>query len=216
VTVLYPAFLDLQGRSCVVVGGGSIATRKIEALLECGADVAVIAPRVTDAVHDAARAGKLSWMSREYRRGDLRSAFLAIAATDSAIVNSTVVADAKADRVLVGSVDSGTGADFASAAVARRGELAVAVSSGGRSPGFARYLRDELETFVDDRVAAYEVVSELRASGDAPNAAALHRAIDPDVTAALARGDRELARGLLRDRLTDERRAVSPSTSGAE
>src|SRR5688572_6812359 len=108
-TALYPAFLNLHGRSCVVVGAGAIATRKIEALLECGASVAVIAPRATETVRDAARLGKLTWLQRAYCSGDLTGAFLAIAATDSTLVNSTVVADARTARVLVGSVDGGSG-----------------------------------------------------------------------------------------------------------
>jgi precorrin-2 dehydrogenase/sirohydrochlorin ferrochelatase len=174
----------------------------VASLLDCGALVTVIAPLAQPELRQRAERGEIEWHARPYRRGDLSDALLAMAATDSGAVNEAVVRDARSLGVLVGAVDGTPGADFASAAVIRRGDLTLAVSTGGTSPAFAAWLRRELETLVDDRLPLLELLAEVR-----PLIAG--RDLDPDWASSLAepiptlvaRGEREQARTLLAYRL---------------
>jgi precorrin-2 dehydrogenase/sirohydrochlorin ferrochelatase len=160
----YPAFLDLQGRLCVVVGGGQVAERKVSGLLECGARVRLIAPEASPTLEAWAKEGRVGWEGRPYREGDLAGAFLAIAATDAPEVNEAVAGEAAARRVLLNVADVPRLCTFIAPAVIRRGKVTLAVSTGGLSPALARRLRQELE---QSRALQYadlaELVSQLRA-----------------------------------------------------
>ena len=140
----YPALLDLEGKRCVVVGGGEVAERKVQSLLECGAQVVVIAPQATQAIGDLARQGRIGLSVKSYTRGDLGGALLVIAAA-TPDVNARVAADAKRDRVLVNAVDDPEHCDFIVPAVARRGPVLIAISSHGASPALSRRLRQLIE-----------------------------------------------------------------------
>ena len=141
----YPVFLDLKGRPCVVVGGGEVAERKIAGLLECGARITVVSPEVTHGIRANADAGEIQWEAREYAEGDLKGAFLAIASTDDEGVNRAVFEEASRDRVVLNVVDRTALCSFIAPAVVRRGEVTVALSTGGASPALARKLRETLE-----------------------------------------------------------------------
>ena len=141
----YPVFLNLQGRPCIVVGGGVIAERKARYLLECGATVTVVSPDVTEQVATWAREGRLTWRPRRYRGGDLRDAFLAIAGTDDASVNEDVAAEAERERVLLNVVDAPPLCGFIAPAIVERGPVTVAISTSGASPALARRLRERME-----------------------------------------------------------------------
>ena len=134
----YPVVLRLSGRRCVVVGGGRIAARKVEGLLAAGADVTVIAPEI-----DPGIAG-VQIERRAYRSGDLDGAWLAITATGDPGVDGQVYADGEVAGVLVNSADDPEHCAFTLPAVARQGSITVAVSTGGRSPAYAVWLRDRL------------------------------------------------------------------------
>lgn len=134
---LYPAFLDLSGKRCVVVGGGAVARRKAEALAEAGARVVVIAPQV-----DPALTGMAEVVSREYRAGDLEGAWLAVAATDCAEANRQVAADGDAAGVWVNVADRSAPSSFIVPAGVRRGPITIAVSTAGASPALAAKVRD--------------------------------------------------------------------------
>jgi precorrin-2 dehydrogenase / sirohydrochlorin ferrochelatase len=204
--VSYPAFLRLVGRRCVVIGGGRVGERKALALAAAGAVVTVIAPSVGEALRDAADRGTLCVELREYRSGDIGGALLAIAATDRPELNARVVADARTANVFVNSVDDPETGDFTVPATVRRGGVTVAISTGGKSPAFARHLREALEEWLTaDRVALLELLSEVRreliAVGQNPPPERWRQAVDVEVTRALERGDADGARRRLLETL---------------
>jgi len=142
---LFPMFLKLDGRRCLVVGAGKIGESKIRSLLIAHADVHVVAPTATAAVAAWVRAGVVSWEAREFRREDLDSLFLVVAATASVDVNDEVFRQARQQRILCNVVDDPERCDFYYGAVVRRGALQVAISTAGQSPALAQRLRRELE-----------------------------------------------------------------------
>ena len=141
---LFPMFLKLTARRCVVVGAGAIAESKIESLLEAEAQVTVVAPEALPRVRAWAEGGDIVWVKREYREGDLAGAFLAVAATASPEVNRAVFAEAQERGVLVNAVDDPPFCDFYFPSVVRRGELQIAISTAGESPALAQRLRKEI------------------------------------------------------------------------
>jgi siroheme synthase-like protein len=144
----YPIFLDLRGRPVVVVGGGTVAARKTRGLLAANAAVTVVSPAVSPLIQRLAKAGRLKWVRRRYRAGDLRGAHLAVAATDDQAVNARVCAEARRRRALVNCVAPPAAGDFIVPSVLRRCGLAIAISTGGASPALARHLRRELEQYL--------------------------------------------------------------------
>jgi siroheme synthase-like protein len=161
----YPVALELSGRRCVVTGGGREAEVKARALLDADADVVVIAPRVTDGLDDLVRRGELAHLARRYRPGDLRGAFLVIAADSDRTVRAAVFAEAEAERVLCNAVDDVEHCHFAVPSIVRRGELLFAISTGGRAPALAKRLRRRLtEQFGWQWEALVDVLGEVRAA----------------------------------------------------
>lgn len=142
---LFPMFLKLEGRSCLVVGGGKIGESKIRSLLTAGARVRVVAPSVTRAVSRWAGAGILEWSAQEFQPNDLAAAFLVIAATSSVEVNDFVYREARRRNVLCNVVDDPDRCDFYYPSVVRRGDLQIAISTGGSSPALAQRLRRDFE-----------------------------------------------------------------------
>jgi precorrin-2 dehydrogenase / sirohydrochlorin ferrochelatase len=143
----FPVFLDLRGRRCLVVGGGEIGERKTRALLECGARVTIVSPLLTPGLAALAASGRLVHRARPFVRSDPRGCALAVAATGDPRVDRVVAAAARRWRALVNVVDRPQHCDFIVPAVLRRGELQIAVSTGGRSPAIAREIRRRLERF---------------------------------------------------------------------
>ncbi|MEG9436078.1 bifunctional precorrin-2 dehydrogenase/sirohydrochlorin ferrochelatase [Edaphobacter sp. HDX4] len=141
---LFPLFLKLTGRSCVVIGAGQLAESKIESLRAADASVTVIAPRVNERISGMAEAGEISLQRRPYQTGDLDGAFLVVAATDDPAVNRAVFAEATAGGVLCNAVDDPPFCDFYFPSVVRRGDLQIAISTAGNSPALAQQLRKEL------------------------------------------------------------------------
>jgi precorrin-2 dehydrogenase/sirohydrochlorin ferrochelatase len=141
---LFPIFLKLAGRPCVVIGAGNIAESKIESLLTAEARVTVVAPEASERVRAWAAADDLTWFAREYRQGDLVGAFLVVAGTATPAVNRAVFAEAAARDILCNAVDDPPFCDFYFPSVVRRGELQIAISTAGESPALAQRLRKEL------------------------------------------------------------------------
>ncbi len=141
----FPMLVNLTGRKCLVVGAGKVAAAKIEGLLLCGADVVVVSPRAVAAIQRLARNGRLVWRRKAFSQRDVQGKFLAIAATDSDKTNAAVFRVCTARGVMCNSVDDPEHCDFIYPAVARRGALQIAISTGGRSPALAARLRRELE-----------------------------------------------------------------------
>ena len=160
----YPAFIDVRGRRCVVVGGGALGEEKVVKLLECDARVIVIASEVTPVVERMAAEGKIEWVRREYRRGDLAQAFIAIASTDNDDLDRQIYAEAEERNVLLNVVDVTHLCTFIAPSVARRGEVTVATSTGGASPALARTFREKLES---SRILEYADLAPVLARGRA-------------------------------------------------
>jgi len=142
---LFPFFLKLEGRRCLVVGAGEIGESKIASLLEAGGTVQVVAPHATGRVEEWARGGKLQWLTREFLDSDLAGCFLVIAATSSSELHARIYGLARKQGVLCNVVDVPELCDFYYPAVVRRGLLQIAVSTGGESPALAQRLRKQLE-----------------------------------------------------------------------
>src|SRR5207237_5299025 len=143
---LFPMFVKLEGRSCLVVGAGTVGEPKIRSLLDASASVRVIAPRTTSVVAGWAQAGTITWEAREFNTSDLDGVFLVIAATSSREVNEAIFLDAQRRNVLCNVVDDPEHCDFYYPAVVRRGDLQLAISTAGESPALAQKLRRELES----------------------------------------------------------------------
>ena len=140
----YPAFLNIEGKHCVVFGGGIAAEGKISKLQDAGAKVTVVSPQLTHAIHNSVQQGHLSWQAREYQPGDLAGAFLGIAATNVRSVNQCIFQEAEELGVLLNVVDEPAQCSFIAPALVKRGPVTVAISTGGASPALARKLREEL------------------------------------------------------------------------
>ena len=145
---LFPIFLKLTGRPCIVIGAGKLGESKIESLQAANARVTVIAPRASERIVSMAEAGEVTWHQREYAAGDLTGQFLVVAATDVAAVNRAVFAEAEANGVLINAVDDPPFCDFYFPSVVRRGDLQIAISTAGASPALAQRLRKELNALL--------------------------------------------------------------------
>jgi precorrin-2 dehydrogenase/sirohydrochlorin ferrochelatase len=159
----YPVFLNLAGRRCTVVGGGTVGERKVEGLLESGANVTIISPRLTERLESLVKDGAVRHVAREYRTGDLVDTDLAFATTDDGALNARIYADAREKGIWINAADDPSHCDFILPAVIRRGELIVGVSTGGASPALTRAIREDLEEyFTEDFEQLVQVAAEVR------------------------------------------------------
>jgi precorrin-2 dehydrogenase/sirohydrochlorin ferrochelatase len=140
----YPICLNLQGKMCLIAGGGPVAQRKAADLIAAGAAVTVISPELTSQLRDWADAGNLKWYSRQYQQGDVQGFFLVFCATDSAEVNRGIAQEAQIIGVLANVADDPELCSFTVPATMRQGDLTIAVSTNGKSPAVAREVRKEL------------------------------------------------------------------------
>jgi precorrin-2 dehydrogenase/sirohydrochlorin ferrochelatase len=151
-TPLFPVFLKLNGRRCLVVGGGAIAAQKLPGLIEAGADVTIVAPKLSAGVLRLVKPGQARWIEREFESDDIDGALLVVAATGDPDVNECIFRAATSRGILCNAVDEPERCDFYYPAVVRRGDLQIAISTNGKSPALAQRLRAELEAHFD---AAY-------------------------------------------------------------
>jgi precorrin-2 dehydrogenase / sirohydrochlorin ferrochelatase len=142
---LFPAFLKLEGRRCLVVGAGPVAEEKIESLLRADAKVFVVAPKVTTRIGEWAASKKITLARRKFRPADLRGIFLVVAATSSPAAHAKIFELARRRSVLCNVVDDSAHCDFYYGSVVRRGMLQIAISTEGRSPALAQRIRKNLE-----------------------------------------------------------------------
>ena len=155
--------IGLQSRQAVVIGGGTVAARKVEGLLAADAQVKVISPALVPELKVLVDVGAITCLKRDYQDGDLEGAFLVIAATDDLSVNQAVWAEAKERGCLINVVDDPEHCTFILPAILQRGEMSVAVSTGGGSPALARRLRERLEDFIGPEYGTLtEIMAELR------------------------------------------------------
>lgn len=159
----FPIHLNIQKQSCLVVGGGLVGTRKVISLLKCGARVTVVSPAATETLTDLARNNQVELVLRAYRSEDMPGKFLVIGATDDEALNQRLHADAKACHVLCNIADRPEICDFILPATVERGDLVITVSTGGKSPAFAKSLRRELEkTYGPEYALFLELMGAVR------------------------------------------------------
>lgn len=159
----YPINIDIRGKSVIIVGGGAVAERKCRTLLEAGAKVTVIAPRLTRELRCFLEKGKILNLAREYRRGDLAGAFLVFAATGDRAISNAVAEDAAEWHIPANIADMPEKSDFTTPASVARGELLLTVSTGGRCPVLAREVRQELEArYGDEYTEVLRIMGAVR------------------------------------------------------
>jgi siroheme synthase-like protein len=198
----FPIYLEMAGRRCLVVGGGEVAERKVASLLEAGAKVAAISPEATDNLLRWSMENRIEFIARRYQAGDLADYDLVFVATDEPDVTTQVSNEGHRLGVWVNAADDPAHCDFILPSVLRRGDLTVAVSSGGRSPALARVIREELELYFTEEYAllaqlAAEVRGELRARAITAPIETWRRALSGEVRQLLMRGDLARAKTLL-------------------
>jgi len=191
----YPAFLNLEDRDCIVIGGGAVAAQKVKVLVECGARVQVVSPTIHPDISAVADKGLLTIVPREFTPSDLDDAFLVIAASDDNRVNRTVAREARQRRILVNVVDDPRVSDFIVPSSVRRGPLTVAISTMGYSPALSRKLRVFLEELIGEEYEALVPVigtirEDLKGQGTTVDPEKWQEALDLELLTRLARAGR--------------------------
>lgn len=159
----YPIFLDLRVHSCLVIGGGTVAERKVESLLRARGQVAVISPTCTAQLRSWAKTGAITLYERPYRPGDLQGFSLVFAATNDEALHARIAVEAKEAGVLLNVVDRPALCSFIVPAVVSRGDLTLAISTGGASPALAKKIRQTLEeNFGSEYAVALQLLARVR------------------------------------------------------
>lgn len=203
----YPIFLNIQGKKCVVIGGGKVAFRKVKTLLEHGANVEVISPDLCPELNELAEAKTISVFRQNYEPRVLKGAVITIAATNKKDINQKVADEARKQGVLVNVVDNLELSDFIVPSYFHRGDLTIAVSTAGLSPALARKIRSKLEQNFSEEYASLtglieEVRTELKQKGIIINGNTWQEALDLDLLLKLLEaGLREQAKVTLLDKL---------------
>lgn len=160
---LFPINLNLRDRKCLVVGGGSVAERKVRGLLQCGADIWVVSPELTEYLQKLAEEDAINVVNRQYTTDDLHGCSLVISAVDDSAVNSRVADDCFERNIPVNVVDDPARCSFTVPSVLRRGSLCVTVSTDGKSPLLARKIRERLEELFGEEYAEFlDLMGEIR------------------------------------------------------
>ncbi|HJT37732.1 MAG TPA: bifunctional precorrin-2 dehydrogenase/sirohydrochlorin ferrochelatase [Actinomycetota bacterium] len=186
-TTGYPAILMLDGRLGVVIGGGAVGERKVRTLLDAGARVKVVTPEATPRLKKLAADDRIELIERPYARGDLKGAAVVIASTDERDVNQAIYEEATDEGVPVNVVDDPPHCTFIAPSIVRRGDLMIAISTGGTNPAIAVRIRERLEKEFGPEYEAYlELIKRLKAEVDqAPTqqarADAWYRVVDSNV-----------------------------------
>ncbi|MEJ2164848.1 MAG: bifunctional precorrin-2 dehydrogenase/sirohydrochlorin ferrochelatase [Desulfobacterales bacterium] len=141
----YPINLDIQNRNCLVVGGGGVGTRKVITLLNCGANVTVVSPEISEQLRKLERSPGLTLKQRPYRSGDMEGMFLVIGATDDETLNRQISRDAEERGTLCNIADRPEICNFILPSIVQRNDLVITISTSGRSPALAKKLRKSLE-----------------------------------------------------------------------
>ncbi len=176
-TSYYPVYLNLRGRRCVIIGGGTVSEGKIARLLDSGARVCVISPDATPGIRQFVADGSVRWEQRKYRDGDLEGAFIAIAATNVREVNRQIFEEANQRGVMLNAVDDPPNCSFIAPSIVQRGPVTLAISTGGVSPALARKLRESLQT--SDDLAWSDLASTMAVARSHLREVGLLSTIDP-------------------------------------
>ncbi len=206
----YPILINIQDKKCLVVGGGEVALRKTQTILEHGANVVCVSPAFCTELNTLSERGTIRTVRREYESQDLDDVYLVIAATDDAEVNEKVATEARKKKVLINVVDKPYLSDFIVPSYFRRGDIIVAVSTSGRSPALARKIKSELAGELKPEYAqlaliASDVRDELKKNGVEVSAERWQQALDLDSLAELIKtGRNKEAREIMLARLNTE------------
>lgn len=161
--MFYPVNLDIKDRQCLVVGGGAVASRKAQTLIDCEAIVTVVSPEFSEALKNLEQSSDITMIQRPYQTSDLDDKFLVIGATNDENLNRRVNADAEQRNMLCNIADVPDICNFILPAIIRRGDLCIAISTSGKSPAFAKKLRKDLEkTFGDEYAQLLTLMGEIR------------------------------------------------------
>jgi siroheme synthase-like protein len=190
---LFPLFLKLEGKRCLVVGAGLIGLEKVESLLRCGASIRVVAPQAVPRLEQLSARGEIEWRPRRYEPEDATGCDLIIAATNDRQVNQAVFAEASRRSILCNTADDPPLCDFFFASIVQRGDLQIAISTAGKSPALAQRLRREIDaqlpadlgTWLDDLGELRREIMQAMPAGPARKAL-LHELAHRELCAAPA------------------------------
>ena len=199
---LYPVYMEMRGKDCLVVGGGNVATQKVNGLLNADAEVTVISPQLNEYLAGLKAQGRIQHIATDYDASSLEGRVLVMVATDDGAVNAQVARDARERGIWINASDDPPNCDFILPSIVRKGDITIAISTGGLSPAMARRLREELDAYLTEdmpdllRVCA-EVRAELRERGIVPDADIWQTAIDERLRVLVAQRQFEQARAHL-------------------
>lgn len=160
---LFPVMICLEDKDCLVVGGGEVATRKVEDLLACDARVTVVAPQATNQIKAMAIEGRLNYQQRCFDDPDIEGMMIVISATNVEAVNQRIESICRRQGILVNVVDDPPKCDFFIPAVVRQGSLLISVSTEGKSPYLARHIKEEIqEIYGQEYKYLVEILGEAR------------------------------------------------------
>jgi len=202
----YPIHANIEGRKCLVVGGGKTAERKVATLVRYGGKVVVVSPSATPRLRSFAQKRKILWHKRRFKRTDLRGTFLVFSATDSETLNREIGREAKKRTILVNVVDTPEDCDFISPSLVERGHLTISISTAGLAPLLSKHIRKDLEHYFGREYRRYTLlVAKVRSAlvRDKTLTARekrkkLKQLLSLPIVDQLARGNRVYYRGLLK------------------
>lgn len=202
----YPVCLDIKGRNCVIIGGGRVAERKVNGVLACHGLVTVISPDLTEKLQNLAADGTISWKKRPYQHGDIQGAFMVIAATDDPKAQDEVFSEAEKYNILLNVADVPKKCNFILPALAKRGDLTIAISTAGKSPALAKKMRRELQkSYGGEYESLVEIMGLIRPIilakdlSQKENEAIFNRILASDITTRIIARDEQGIKNILAD-----------------
>jgi len=202
----YPIYLDIKDRDCLVVGGGSVGTRKVKTVLECGANVTVVSLAATEKLHQLSNNGEIKLEERPFQTTDLDDRFLVIGCTDNQELNVNIHAEAERRGLLCNIADRPKVCNFILPSIVNRGDLIIAISTSGKSPAFAKKLRKHLEKEFGNEYAKFlnlmgAIRQKLLNQDNEPEAHKhlFEQLIEKDLVQMLKNGDTENINSLLHE-----------------
>ena len=197
----YPIYINLLNKSCLIVGGGIVAQRKVENLLEYGASITLVSPQITPVIKQYEQSGVIKVVERNFEAQDLDYVFMVFIATNDSEVNRYIAELCVSRQILVNAVDDPPNCDFFVPAVVKRGSLAIAISTTGKSPLLARQIKEDLENIYSEEYSEYvDLLGEYREmiKNSIPDInkrrLALAALIDLEILEGLKAGEREKVR----------------------
>lgn len=197
----YPIYINLLNKSCLIVGGGIVAQRKVENLLEYGASITLVSPQITPIIKQYEQSGVIKVVERNFEAQDLDYVFMVFIATNDSEVNRYIAELCVSKQILVNAVDDPPNCDFFVPAVVKRGSLAIAISTTGKSPLLARQIKEDLENIYSEEYSEYvDLLGEYREmiKNSIPDInkrrLALAALIDLEILEGLKAGEREKVR----------------------